>query len=340
MGRLSSLFDTKRNEENRRLINGYLEEKAKRESLPKIEYRANTEQINTAPSSYSPVKVEMANPVPSNDVNLYTKYKAREGYITPDVKPVDQINTYNNLMGRDGYVTQTTSNQNNNQIKPSYEEKLGIPKEEIQKRVKEYMAKQQRESYGQDFYENTKEYQAYNKLSQLPIIGNYAPMLALGEYALSVPISSAEGAANLVKQVISKDKLDESNFTFAKKSNALREGGLRALRNNLGMKYDDVVDSGEKTANFIGGVIADSASSSANALAFGRGSLAVAGLNAANQDMLESSRNENLNKNQLLASGVAHGAIEVAGEYLPTMHVLELSKNGLGTTAKEVAKNI
>ena len=340
MGRLSSLFDTKRNEENRRLINGYFEEKAKRESLPKTEYRTNTEQVNTASTSYSPVKVEMENPAPSNDVSLYTKYKAREGYITPDVKPVDQINTYNNLMGRDGYVTQTTSNQNNNQIKPSYEEKLGIPKEEIQKRVKEYMAKQQRESYGQDFYENTKEYQAYNKLSQLPIIGNYAPMLALGEYALSVPISSAEGAANLVKQVISKDKLDESNFTFAKKSNAIREGGLRALRNNLGMKYDDVVDPGEKTANFIGGVIADSASSSANALAFGRGSLAVAGLNAANQDMLESSRNENLTKNQLLASGVAHGATEAAWEFLPTMRFLELSKNGLGTSTKEIAKNV
>lgn len=303
MGRLDSLLDDKLREKNRRLIEGYIAEKAKRESLPKTEYRTNTEQVNTAPTSYSPVKVEMASSAPSNDVSLYTKYKAREGYITPDVKPVDQINTYNNLMGRDGYVTQTTSNQNNNQIKPSYAEKLGIPKEEIQKRVKEYMAKQQRESYGQDFYENTKEYQAYNKLSQLPIIGNYAPMLALGEYALSVPISSAEGAANLVKQVISKDKLDESNFTFAKKSNALREGGLRALRNNLGMKYDDVVDSGEKTANFIGGVIADSASSSANALAFGRGSLAVAGLNAANQDMLESSRNENLTKNQLLARG-------------------------------------
>ena len=339
MGRLSSLFDTKRNEENRRLINGYFEEKAKRESLPKTEYRANTEQINTAPSSYSPVKVDSIN-ASMNDVNLYTKYKAREGYITPDVKPVNQTNTYNNLTERDGYIAQTTSNHNTNQIKPSYAEKIGISKEEINKRVKEYMAKQQRESYGQDFYENTKEYQAYNKLSQLPIIGNYAPMLALGEYALSVPISSAEGAANLVKQVISKDKLDESNFTFAKKSNAIREGGLRALRNNLGMKYDDVVDSGEKTANFIGGVIADSASSSANALAFGRGSLAVAGLNAANQDMLESSRNENLTKNQLLASGVVHGATEAAWEFLPTMRFLELSKNGLGTSAKEVAKNI
>ena len=340
MGRLSSLFDTKRNEENRRLINGYFEEKAKRELLPKTEYRTNTEQVNTAPTSYSPVKVEMENPAPSNDVSLYTKYKAREGYITPDVKPVNQTNTYNNLMERDGYIAQTTSNHNTNQIKPSYAEKIGISKEEINKRVKEYMAKQQRESYGQDFYENTKEYQAYNKLSQLPIIGNYAPMLALGEYALSVPISSAEGAANLVKQVISKDKLDESNFVFAKKSNALREGGLRALRNNLGMKYDDVVDSGEKTANFIGGVIADSASSSANALAFGRGSLAVAGLNAANQDMLESSRNENLTKNQLLASGVAHGVTEAAWEFLPTMRFLELSKNGLGTSAKEITKNV
>ena len=340
MGRLDSLLDDKLREKNRRLIEGYIAEKAKRESLPKTEYRTNTEQVNTAPTSYSPVKVEMASSAPSNDVSLYTKYKAREGYITPDVKPVNQTNTYNNLTERDGYIAQTTSNHNTNQIKPSYAEKIGISKEEINKRVKEYMAKQQRESYGQDFYENTKEYQAYNKLSQLPIIGNYAPMLALGEYALSVPISSAEGAANLVKQVISKDKLDESNFTFAKKSNAIREGGLRALRNNLGMKYDDVVDSGEKTANFIGGVIADSASSSANALAFGRGSLAVAGLNAANQDMLESSRNENLTKNQLLASGIAHGATEAAWEFLPTMRFLELSKNGLGTSAKEVAKNI
>ena len=340
MGRLDSLLDDKLREKNRRLIEGYIAEKAKRESLPKTEYRTNTEQVNTAPTSYSPVKVEMASSAPSNDVSLYTKYKAREGYITPDVKPVNQTNTYNNLTERDGYIAQTTSNHNTNQIKPSYAEKIGISKEEINKRVKEYMAKQQRESYGQDFYENTKEYQAYNKLSQLPIIGNYAPMLALGEYALSVPISSAEGAANLVKQVISKDKLDESNFTFAKKSNAIREGGLRALRNNLGMKYDDVVDSGEKTANFIGGVIADSASSSANALAFGRGSLAVAGLNAANQDMLESSRNENLTKNQLLASGVAHGATEAAWEFLPTMRFLELSKNGLGTSTKEIAKNV
>ena len=106
------------------------------------------------------------------------------------------------------------------------------------------------------------------------------------------------------------------------------------------MQYDDVVDSREKTANFIGGVVADAASSSANNIALGRGSLAVAGLNAANQDMLESSQNERLTRNQMLASGIAHGAIEVAGEFLPTMHFLELSKNGLGTSVKEVAKNI
>ena len=70
MGRLDSLLDDKLREKNRRLIEGYIAEKAKRESLPKTEYRTNTEQVNTAPTSYSPVKVEMASSAPSNDVSL------------------------------------------------------------------------------------------------------------------------------------------------------------------------------------------------------------------------------------------------------------------------------
>ena len=42
----------------------------------------------------------------------------------------------------------------------------------------------------------------------------------------------------------------------------------------------------------------------------------------------------------MLASGVAKGAAEAAWEYAPTMRFLKLSKNGLGTTGKEVAKNV
>ena len=337
MGRLSSLFDTKRNEENRKLINGYLEEKAKRESLPKIEYRANTEPLNTAPSSYSPVKVEMANPVPSNEVSLAKKYSAGQmlnSEAMNNLKKYQSENATSNATFKAGVPEDMTVLENSSNTTITKEELLDY----LKPRKGEFLNK--RKSVGQDAFQGRNEYRFYNMLSRAPIVGNYAPMLALGEYVLSVPLSAAEGAVNIGRQALSKEKLGPENFEFAKKSAAFREAGLRALRNNLGMKYDDEVDSKEKTVNFIGGVIADASSSSANNLAFGRGSLAVAGLNAANQDMLESSENERLTKNQMLASGVAHGAAEAAWEFLPTMRFLELSKNGLGTSAKEVAKNV
>ena len=337
MGRLSSLFDTKRNEENRKLINGYLEEKAKRESLPKIEYRANTEPLNTAPSSYSPVKVEMANPVPSNEVSLAKKYSAGQmlnSEAMNNLKKYQSENATSNATFKAGVPEDMTVLENSSNTTITKEELLDY----LKPRKGEFLNK--RKSVGQDAFQGRNEYRFYNMLSRVPVVGNYAPMLALGEYMLSVPLSAAEGAVNIGRQALSKEKLGPENFEFAKKSAAFREAGLRALRNNLGMKYDDEVDSKEKTVNFIGGVIADASSSSANNLAFGRGSLAVAGLNAANQDMLESSENERLTKNQMLASGVAHGAAEAAWEFLPTMRFLELSKNGLGTSAKEIAKNV
>ena len=336
MGRARDWFDGKQREENRRLIEGYILKNTKKETLPKTEYRANTEQINTAPTSYSPVKVEM-DPVPSNDVSLAKKYSAGQTLTSEamnNLKKYQSENATSNATFKAGVPEDMTVFKNQSNAKFTREELLDYLKPHKVEFGKE------REAVGQDAFENRKEYQFYNNLSRVPIVGNYAPMLAGGEYVLSVPLSAAEGAVNLGKQAFSKEKLGPENFEFAKKSAALREGALRAFRNNLGMQYDDVVDSREKTANFIGGVVADAASSSANNIALGRGSLAVAGLNAANQDMLESSQNERLTRNQMLASGIAHGAIEVAGEFLPTMHFLELSKNGLGTSAKEVAKNI
>lgn len=337
MGRARDWFDGKQREENRRLIEGYILKNAKKETLPKTEYRANTEQVNTAPTSYSPVKVEMENPAPSNEVSLAKKYSAGQvlnSEAMNNLKKYQSENATSNATFKAGVPEDMTVFKNQSNAKFTREELLDYLKPHKVEFGKE------REAVGQDAFENRKEYQFYNNLSRVPIVGNYAPMLAGGEYVLSVPLSAAEGAVNLGKQTFSKEKLGPENFEFAKKSAALREGALRALRNNLGMQYDDVVDSREKTANFIGGVVADAASSSANNIALGRGSLAVAGLNAANQDMMESSQNERLTRNQLLASGIAHGAIEVAGEFLPTMHFLELSKNGLGTSAKEVAKNI
>ena len=337
MGRARDWFDGKQREENRRLIEGYILKNTKKEALPKTEFRANTEQVNTAPTSYSPAKIETESPTLTNDVSLAKKYSAGQmlnSEAMNNLKKYQSENATSNATFKAGVPEDMTVFKNQSNAKFTREELLDYLKPHKVEFGKE------REAVGQDAFENRKEYQFYNNLSRVPIVGNYAPMLAGGEYVLSVPLSAAEGAVNLGKQAFSKEKLGPENFEFAKKSAALREGALRAFRNNLGMQYDDVVDSREKTANFIGGVVADAASSSANNIAFGRGSLAVAGLNAANQDMLESSQNERLTRNQLLASGIAHGAIEVAGEFLPTMHFLELSKNGLGTSAKEVAKNI
>ena len=336
MGRARDWFDGKQREENRRLIEGYILKNTKKETLPKTEYRANTEQINTAPTSYSPVKVE-TDPVPSNDVSLAKKYSAGQTLTSEamnNLKKYQSENATSNATFKAGVPEDMTVFKNQSNAKFTREELLDYLKPHKVEFGKE------REAVGQDAFENRKEYQFYNNLSRVPIVGNYAPMLAGGEYVLSVPLSAAEGAVNLGKQAFSKEKLGPENFEFAKKSAALREGALRALRNNLGMQYDDVVDSREKTANFIGGVVADAASSSANNIALGRGSLAVAGLNAANQDMLESSQNERLTRNQLLASGIAHGATEAAWEFLPTMRFLELSKYGLGTSTKEITKNV
>ena len=329
MGRARDWFDGKQREENRRLIEGYILKNTKKDSLPKTEYRTNTEQVNTAPTSYSPVKVEMANPAPSNDVSLAKKYSAGQML---NSEAMNNLKKYQSENATSNATFKAGVNQSN--AKFTMEELLDYLKPHKVEFGKE------REAVGQDAFENRKEYQFYNNLSRVPIVGNYAPMLAGGEYVLSVPLSAAEGAVNLGKQAFSKEKLGPENFEFAKRSAALREGALRALRNNLGMQYDDVVDSREKTANFIGGVVADAASSSANNIALGRGSLAVAGLNAANQDMLESSQNERLTRNQLLASGIAHGATEAAWEFLPTMRFLELSKYGLGTSTKEITKNV
>lgn len=306
MGRLDSLLDDKLREKNRRLIEGYIAEKAKRESLPKTEYRTNTEQVNTAPTSYSPVKVEMENPAPSNDISLAKKYSAGQMLNSEAMNNLKKYQSEN-----------ATSNA---------AFKAGAPEnfKPIEK----------------DAYENTQEYQYLNRLSQKPIVGKLAPVLGVGQYVLSNADNGIEGIKNVALQAVSKDKIDSHNMQAAYRTNAIREGYLRSLRNNLGMKYDGVTDNGEKVANFLGGVVGDSVSSSANALLLGPAGIGLAGGNAANQELMESERNPNLTRNQMLASAVAKGIAEGAWEYVPTMSFLKTAKNGLGTSAKEITKNV
>lgn len=306
MGRARDWFDGKQREENRRLIEGYILKNAKKEALPKTEYRANTEQVNTAPTSYSPVKVEMANPVPSNDVSLAKKYSAGQMLNSEAMNNLKKYQSEN-----------ATSNA---------AFKAGVPEDfkPIEK----------------DAYEDTQEYQYLNRLSQKPIVGKLAPVVGAAQYVAANAYNGADGLKNIARQAFTKEKLKPNDMKAAMTTNAIREGYLRANRNSMGLKYDGENTLLKNVANFTGGVGVDSLASMANAYLFGPVGIALAGGSAANQELLESSENENITRNQMLASGVAKGAAEAAWEVIPTLNFLKLAKNGLGTTGKEIAKNV
>lgn len=306
MGRARDWFDGKQREENRRLIEGYILKNAKKETLPKTEYSANTEQVNTAPTSYSPVKVEMENPAPSNDVSLAKKYSAGQMLNSEAMNNLKKYQSEN-----------ATSNA---------AFKAGVPEDfkPIEK----------------DAYEDTQEYQYLNRLSQKPIVGKLAPVVGAAQYVAANAYNGADGLKNIARQAFTKEKLKPNDMKAAMTTNAIREGYLRANRNSMGLKYDGENTLLKNVANFTGGVGVDSLASMANAYLFGPVGIALAGGSAANQELLESSENENITRNQMLASGVAKGAAEAAWEVIPTLNFLKLAKNGLGTTGKEIAKNV
>ena len=349
MGRLSSLFDNKKREENRRLIEGYISEKAKREAIPQGGYRTNTGAMNTAPSSYSPINAESSVTTTPAEPSLYAKYKS----------PLENKGTYGGI--HDAPVSFVKPKQATAENTPpitltdaDYEKMWQDYSKRHPVRIPENyngraefatnanpMSKDDYMALVKGDYEKSGEYKFLNTLSQVPVAGKAAPLLGTAWNMTQSTLSGAEGLVNTARQTFSKEKLKPEDMLQAMKANAVREGSLRALRNNLGMNHDDGrLDTGEKATNFLGGVFLDGASSAARNLVFGPAGLALAAGSATNQEFLEDSVNPNITRNQMLASGVAKGAAEAAWEYAPTMRFLKLSKNGLGTTGKEVAKNV
>lgn len=362
MGRFSSLFDTKQQEENRKLVQGYIAERARRtegsvarpaspisNSSPQGELQAtaqnsstfdssplgyrerwlNKGQGTTKPAGFS-FKLPKMNPVENNGGGY--NWSEKQGAIGNVEKPVQNptatapARTYN---------TPTTLSPEAMANLKSYQANNGTASQNLSGGVPIDF-----QGLVKDAYENTREYAYLNRLSQKPIVGELAPVVGAGQYVLSNIDSGFEGIRNTAEQIMSDDKISSQNMNGAFRSNAMREGSLRALRNNLGMKYDGVEDTGEKIANFVGGTALDAASSAANATLFGTGGLALAAGNAANQEYLENVDNPNITRDQMLLSGLAKGVAEAAWEFAPQSHFLEMSKNGLGTTGKEIAKNV
>ena len=326
MGRFSSLFDTKQQEENRKLVQGYIAERARRTEGSVA--RPASPISNSSPQGEIQATAQKSGSFDSSPLAYRQRWLDKNKTQAPKVTPTATApaRTYN---------TPTTLSSEAMANLKSYQANNGTSSQNLSGGVPVDF-----QGLVKDSYENTREYAYLNRLSQKPIVGKLAPIVGAGQYALSNIDSGFEGIRNTAEQIMSDDKISSQNMNGAFRSNAMREGSLRALRNNLGMKYDGVEDTGEKIANFVGGTALDAASSAANATLFGTGGLALAAGNAANQEYLENVDNPNITRDQMLLSGLAKGVAEAAWEFAPQSHFLEMSKNGLGTTGKEIAKNV
>ncbi len=364
MGRFSSLFDTKQQEENRKLVQGYIAERARRtegsvarpaspisNSSPQGELQATAQKSSTFDSSPLGYRERWLNK------GQGTTKPAGFSFKLPKMNPVENNGGGYNWSEKQGAI--------GNVEKPVQNPYVGQPEEYYEKLWQDYskshkkiipdnyngradfapninpMSKEEYKNLLKGDYEKSGEYQFMNELSKSPVGGAIAPGFGIAWNAVQGSIAGAEGIVNTAHQLASKEKLKPESMAQQFKSNAVRAGTLRAVRNGLGFNYDDGVEStGEKVADFIGGAVLDSTASAARALTLGTGGLALSSGTAANQEYLDDSVNPNITRDQMLSAGIAKGAAEAAWEFAPQSHFLEMSKNGLGTTGKEIAKNV
>lgn len=377
MGRLDSLLDDKLREKNRNLVLGYIQ---KRDNEERARQRAQSAKMNTAPidSGANNSTVDVPSSLSSmntgsmssaGDESLAQKYRSNMQFggihdapvslpfKLPKMNPVENNgNGYNwsEKQGAIGNAEQSVQKPHVELTEKDYDKLWQDYSKSHPKRIPDNyngradfapninpMGEEEYKSLLKGDYEKSGEYQFLNELSKNPIGGRIAPVFGTAWNTMQSSIAGAEGIVNTAHQLVSKEKLKPESMAQQFKSNAVRAGTLRSLRNNLGFNYDDGVEStGEKVTDFLGGVALDSTASAARAMTTGMGSLLLSSGTAANQEYLDDSVNPNITRNQMLASGVAKGIAESAWEYLPTSRFLELSKNGLGTTGKEIAKNI
>ena len=364
MGRFSSLFDTKQQEENRKLVQGYIAERARRtegsvarpaspisNSSPQGEIQATAQKSGSFDSSPLGYRERWLNK------GQGTTKPAGFSFKLPKMNPVANNGGGYNWSEKQGAI--------GNAEKPAQNSYVGQPEEYYEKLWQDYskshkkiipdnyngradfapninpMSKEEYKNLLKGDYEKSGEYQFMNELSKSPVGGAIAPGFGIAWNAIQGSIAGAEGIVNTAHQLASKEKLKPESMAQQFKSNAVRAGTLRAVRNDLGFNYDDGVEStGEKVADFIGGAVLDSTASAARALTLGTGGLALSSGTAANQEYLDDSVNPNITRDQMLSAGIAKGAAEAAWEFAPQSHFLEMSKNGLGTTGKEIAKNV
>ena len=193
-----------------------------------------------------------------------------------------------------------------------------------------------------DSYENTREYQAMQKLinprknnPNMSAVENAAyntvhNMLGLPA-AVGVEIgtnmaSGMEGLANNVKGIVTGEKPSDNDLYGASQAAGFREGILRGVRDVTGNEYDGVRTGKENVTDFLTGVGLDMANSVARAHMLGGvgGSLQASG-SAANDSYLDTAHDDSVSAGQANALAAVNAFNEGFFEHFSIENYLKMS---------------
>lgn len=193
-----------------------------------------------------------------------------------------------------------------------------------------------------DSYENTREYQAMQKLinprknnPNMSAMENAAyntvhNMLGLPA-AVGVEIgtsmaSGMEGLANTAKGIVTGEKPSDNDLYGASQAAGFREGILRGVRDITGNEYDGVRTKREDITDFLTGVGLDMANSVARAHLLGAagGSIQASG-SAANDSYLDTAHDDSVSVGQANALAVVNAFNEGFFEHFSIENYLKMS---------------
>lgn len=193
-----------------------------------------------------------------------------------------------------------------------------------------------------DSYENTREYEAMQKLinprknnPNMSAVENAAyntvhNMLGLPA-AVGVEIgtnmaSGMEGLANNVKGIVTGEKPSDNDLYGASQAAGFREGILRGVRDVTGNEYDGVRTGKENVTDFLTGVGLDMANSVARAHMLGGvgGSLQASG-SAANDSYLDTAHDDSVSAGQANALAAVNAFNEGFFEHFSIENYLKMS---------------
>lgn len=204
-----------------------------------------------------------------------------------------------------------------------------------------------------DQYENTREYQAMQKLinprknnpnmsnaenTAYNVIHNTLGLPAAVGVEIGTDMASGmEGLANNVKGIVTGEKPTDNDLHAASQAAGFREGILRGVRDVTGNEYDGVQTEREKWTDRLTGVGLDMANSVVRAHLLGKAGSIQASGSAANGSYLDTAHDDSVSAGQANALAAVNAFNEGFFEHFSIENYLKMSP---ANSLKEFRKNL